>query len=106
VLPLFARGKATADSRPGEYFLNQGLVPLPECFGSYLGWHTLISRRGYAPYFELQDLLQVPAYHVEELANAAVSITAYPNPFDFESSDTHRRIVEITRYLNDRRKDT
>lgn len=105
VLPRFARGKATADLRPGEFFLNQGLEPLPECFGSYLGWYTLISPRGYAPYFEPEDLRGIPAHRVEELPDAAFAITAYPAPLDFESAEAHRRIVDITRYLNERRSD-
>jgi hypothetical protein len=104
-LSRFNRGGATADRRPSEYFFNQGLKPLPECFGSYLGWYTLISQSGYAPYFDLKDLLNTPAHRVEELPDSAVAITAYPDPFDFESRDAHRRIVEITHYLNDRRKD-
>jgi hypothetical protein len=104
-LPRFTRAKATADLRPSEYFLNQGLKPLPACFGSYLGWYTLISQPGYAPYFDLKDLLNTPAQRIEELPDGAVAITAYPDPFDFESREAHRRIVEITRYLNERRKD-
>lgn len=105
VLPRFTKGGATADRRPGEFFLNQGLEPLPPCFGSYLGWYTLLDPRGYAPYFDPEDLRRTPAASVEELPNAAFAITAYPNPFDFESTEAHRRIVEITRYLNERRKD-
>jgi hypothetical protein len=105
VLPRFTKGGATADHRPGEFFLNQGLDPLPPCFGSYLGWYTLIDPRGYAPYFEPDDLRDTPAQRVEELPNAAFAITAYPDPFDFEGTEAHRRIVEITRYLNERRKD-
>jgi hypothetical protein len=104
-LPRFNRAGATADRRPSEYFLDQGFYPLPACFGSYLGWYTLISQPGYAPYFDLKDLLNTPAHHVEELPGAAVAITAYPDPFDFESPDAHRRIVEVTRYLNERRRD-
>jgi hypothetical protein len=105
VLPRFTKGGATADRRPGDFVLSQGLGPLPPCFGSYLGWYTLIDQRGYAPYFELEDLRDAPAQRVEELPDAAFAITAYPNPFDFESPEAHRRIVETTRYLNERRKD-
>ncbi|HKE56268.1 MAG TPA: hypothetical protein VKB46_06195 [Pyrinomonadaceae bacterium] len=105
VLPRFTRGKATADLRPSEYFFNQGLEPLPEPFGSFLGWYTLMSRRGYEPYFALEDLLKTPAHRVEELPDAAVAITAYPDPFNFESTESHRKIVELTHFLNERRKD-
>jgi hypothetical protein len=105
VLPRFTRGKATADERPSEYFFNLGLEPLPDPFGSFLGWHTLMSRRGYEAYFDLEDLLRTPAHRVEELADAAVAITAYPDPFNFESAESHRKILELTQYLNERRKD-
>jgi hypothetical protein len=105
VLPRYTKGGATADRRPSEFFLNQGLEPLPPCFRPYLGWYTLLDPRGYAPYYEPEVLRLAPAARVEELPNDAFAITAYPNPFDFESPDAHRRIVELTRYLNERRKD-
>jgi hypothetical protein len=105
VLPGFTKGGATADRRPSEFFLNQGLEPLPPCFGSYLSWYTLLDPRGYAPYFEPEDLRAAPAERVEEFPDGAFAITAYPDPFDFESAEAHRRIVEITHYLSERRKD-
>ena len=104
-MPHFTKGGATADRRPGQFLLNQGIDPLPPCFGSYLGWYTLIAPRGYAPYFEPEDLRAAPAHRVEELPDDTFAITAYPDPFDFESTEAHRRIVEVTRYLNERRKD-
>ena len=104
-LPRFSRGGATADRRPSEFFLNQGLFPLPPCFGSYLGWYTLLDPRGYAPYFEPEDLRRTPAHRVEERADDSFVITAYPDPFDFESEEANHHIVEITNYLNERRKD-
>jgi hypothetical protein len=105
VLPRFFRGKATSDRRPSEFFLNQGLDPLPPCFGAYLGWYTLLEPRGYAQYFEPEDLRSTPAHRVEEHSDTTFAITAYPDPFDFESTEARHRIVEITRYLNERRKD-
>ncbi len=104
VFPNFTRAGATADRRPAEHFLNQGLRPLPACFGSYLGWYTLISPRGYAPYFDPQDLLAAPAHRVEDLPDGGIAVTAYPDPFDFEGPEATRRIAEITTYLNERRK--
>jgi hypothetical protein len=104
VLPKFNRGKATADRRPSEFFLNQGLEPLPDPFGSFLGWHTLLTPASYEPYFTTEDLLKTPAHRVEELPDKSFAITAYPDPFAFESPEAHRRIVEVTNYLNQHRK--
>lgn len=104
VLPNFTRAGATADRRPAEHFLNRGLRPLPACFGSYLGWHTLVSPRGYAPHFDAEDLLAAPAHRVESLPDGSIAVTAYPDPFDFEGAEATRRIEEVTNYLNERRK--
>lgn len=104
-LPRFTKGGATADRRPSEFFLNRGLRPLPPCFGSYLGWYTLMSPRAYEPYFDPEDLRRAPAHRVEGRDDGTIALTAYADPFDFESAETTRRIVELTQYLNGRRKD-
>lgn len=104
-LPNFTRAGATADRRPAEHFINRGLRPLPACFGSYLGWYTLLSPRGYAPSFDAEDLRRAPAHRVEEREDGTFAITAYPDPFDFEGAEAARRIEEVTNYLNERRKD-
>ena len=104
-LPRFTKGGATADQRPSEFFLNQGLRPLPPCFGSYLGWYTLMSPRAYEPYYDREDLRRAPAHRVEARADGSLAVTAYADPFDFEGAEATRRIVELTRYLTERRRD-
>lgn len=104
-LPSFSWGGANADRRASDFLLNEELRPLPDCFGSHPGWYHLISPRGYAPYFDADDLRRLPAHRVEERPDATFAIMSYPDPLDFESAEAQRRIVEMTRHLNARRKD-
>lgn len=103
-LPRFALAAATADLRPSEFFLNRGMKFLPRCFGSHVAWYTLIPPRAYEPSFDAEDLRQAPAHRVEEFADGTFAITAYPDPFDFESPEADRRIRELNAYLNERQK--
>lgn len=105
-LPAFDRAALSADDRENVFFFDElELEPLPDCFGNFLGWHHVISPRGYARSFDAETLRRTPAHKVEELPDGAFAITAYPDPLDFAAEDSTRRIVEITKYLNERRKD-
>lgn len=104
VLPHFTRASATADQRPSEFFLKRGIKFLPECFGSHVAWHTLVAPRAYADFFAAEDLRRVPAHRVDEREDGTFAITAYPDPFAFETPEADRRIREITDYLNERSK--
>lgn len=103
-LPNFTRASATADQRPSEFFLNRGIKFLPACFGSHVAWHTLIAPRAYAGFFDAEDLRRVPAHRVEEREDGSFAITAYPDPFAFDTPEADRRILEITAHLNERNK--
>lgn len=104
--PAFDHGGLSADDRENVFFFDElDLEPLPDCFGNFLGWYHVISPRGYAPSFDAETLRHTPAHNVEELPDGSFAITTYPDPLDFASEDSTRRIVEITNYLNERRKD-
>lgn len=106
VLPAFCWSGAFADDRENFFFFEQlQLEPLPDCFGSTLGWCHVVSPRGYEPYFNAEDLRLMPAHKLEELPDGAFAITCYPGILDFAGDEATRRIVEITNYLNERRKD-
>jgi hypothetical protein len=105
-LPAFDQAGLSADDRENVFFFDElNLEPLPDCFGNFLGWYHVISPRGYAPSFDAETLRRTPAHGVEELPDGSFAITTYPDPLDFAGEDSTRRIVEITNYLNERRKD-
>lgn len=105
-LPAFDHGSLWADDRENVFFFDDlDLEPLPDCFGNFLGWYHVISPRGYAPSFDADTLRHTPAHNVEELPDGSFAIMSYPDPLDFASEESTRRIVEITNYLNERRKD-
>jgi hypothetical protein len=105
VLPRFGWGGINADRAANDFYNAQGLAPLPDCFGSYLAWYTLISPLGYEPYFTPEDLEHIPAHSVRRLPDGSFSITSYPNPLAFDDASSRRAVAEITNYLNQRRKD-
>lgn len=106
VLPNFAWCVASADDRDEDFWNDVAQVqPLPDCFGSHLGWYHVISPLGYKNYFKRDDLLKTPALKVEELNNRSIVIQSYENPFDFAMDETTERLVEATNYLNEKRLD-
>ena len=105
-LPAFDQAGLSADDRENVFFFDDlNLEPLPDCFGNFLGWYHVISPRGYAQSFDAETLRHTPAHNVEELPDGSFAITSYPDPLDFAGEDSTRLIVEITNYLNERRKD-
>jgi hypothetical protein len=105
VLPRFAHGGATADLGVHDFYVARGLDFLPDCFGSYIGWHHLMSPPGYRDDFDAEVLRTLPAHEVRELPGEWFAITSYPDPYRFADDATRRKIVELTEHLNDRLKD-
>ena len=77
---------------------------LPDCFG-YVGWYHLLAPLGYEPFFEPEDLRHLPAHRVEERDDGTFAVTSYEDPFAYADAPARTRIVEMTDYLNERRKD-
>lgn len=103
-LPAFSYGGATADHTIHDFYVSRDMAFLPDCF-SYVGWYHLVAPRGYEPYFEPEDLRALPAHRVEERDGGAFAVTSYPDPFEFEDAAARSRVIEMTDYLNDRRRD-
>lgn len=103
-LPHFAYGAASADLTVHDFYVSRDMAFLPDCF-SYVGWFHLLAPRGYEPYFEPEDLRHLPAHRVEERDGGAFAITSYPDPFAYADAPARARVVEMTDYLNERRKD-
>jgi hypothetical protein len=103
-LPAFSYGGATADHTVHDFYVSRDMAFLPDCFG-YVGWYHLLAPRGYEPYFEPEDLRHLPAHRVEERDDGTFAVTSYEDPFKFEDASARARIVEMTDYLNERRKD-
>jgi hypothetical protein len=103
-LPAFSYGGATADHTVHDFYVSRDMAFLPDCFG-YVGWYHLLAPRGYEPYFEPEDLRHLPAHRVEERDDGTFAVTSYEDPFAYESAPARARVVEMTDYLNERRKD-
>ena len=88
-----------------DFYVARGLDFLPDCFGSYIGWHHLMSPLGYRDNFDAEVLRTLPAHEVRELPGEWFAITSYPDPYSFADEATRRKIVELTEHLNDRLKD-
>ncbi len=105
VLPNCGYGIIDAHANISEFYDRQQLDLLPECFNYYLSWKTLLTPLGYQAYFERADLLKAPAFKVEELEDQSICLTAYPQASNYEHKESQIRIVELTNYLNQKRKD-
>jgi hypothetical protein len=103
-LPNFFCGGASADLNVHDFYVERDLPFLPECF-NYVDWYHIIHPRGYEPYFEADDMRKIPAYRVEELSDRSFAIMSYPDPLEFAGEEAKKRVVDITNYLNERRKD-
>lgn len=103
-LPNFAYGGASADMTVHDFYVSRDMAFLPDCF-AYVGWYHLLAPRGYEPYFEPEDLRNLPAHRVEERDDGTFAVTSYEDPFRYADASARARIVEMTDYLNERRKD-
>lgn len=104
ILRAFSYGGASADLTVHDFYVSRDMAFLPDCFG-YVGWYHLLAPRGYEPFFEPEDLRGLPAHRVEEREDGVFAVTSYEDPFGFEDAAVRSRIVEMTDYLNERRKD-
>jgi hypothetical protein len=104
VLPAFSYGGATADHTVHDFYVSRDMAFLPDCF-AYVGWYHLLAPRGYEPYFDPEDLRHLPAHRVEERDGGTFAVTSYEDPFKFEDASARARVIEMTDYLNERRKD-
>jgi hypothetical protein len=100
----FSYGGASADMTVHDFYVSRDMAFLPDCFG-YVGWYHLLAPRGYEPFFEPEDLRHLPAHRVEERDDGTFAIASYEDPFKYEDAAARARIVEMTDYLNERRKD-
>jgi hypothetical protein len=100
IFPDFSWAIATADNRDNDFFYRQlKLLPVPECLGHLLGWYHLVSPPGFQPYFKRQDLLNAPAYDIEELEDGTICLMTYPHPLEFGTEENTARLIELTNYL-------
>lgn len=101
--PNFLEASTSADDRENEYFFDRlALLPVPDCFGTVLGWCHVLSPRGYEKYYQPADLRHAPAYRVEEFNDGTFALMTYAHPLEFATEENTRRLVELTKYLYDR----
>lgn len=103
-LRAFSYGGATADHTVHDFYVSREMAFLPDCF-AYVGWYHLLAPRGYEPYFGPEDLRHLPARRVEERGDGTFAVTSYEDPYGYKDAAARARIVEMTNYLNERRKD-
>lgn len=103
VLPAFFSSSASADDRENDFFYDELALPLvPECIGNTVGWYHVLSPLGYQDYFKREDLINAPAYKVEELTDKTICLMTYPHPLEFASEESTERISKLTKYLYER----
>jgi hypothetical protein len=47
----------------------------------------------------------VPAYQVKELENGWFEYFSYSQPYDYAAPESRERVIAMTNYLNERRRD-
>lgn len=72
-------------------------------FDQYLGWVHLISKSIYdGIYLDHEDLLEAPAYKVEEWSKDVLFLQVYENLFAFEDPENRSRIIKLNQFLNEK----
>lgn len=70
------------------------------CFGHHIRWIHILGKMEYERFsISKEDLLQAPAFEVEELNNDTIFIMSYENPFSWEDEDTVAKIKTLNDYL-------
>ncbi|MBC7798592.1 MAG: hypothetical protein H7Z37_17110 [Pyrinomonadaceae bacterium] len=99
-LPDFHWGRINAFENIADFYAQNSLAPLPECFNYYLGWFSLLHPKGYKPFYNQKDLLKIPAFRIDNLPDENLAIWAYDKPLQFSETSNKQKIVQITKYLN------
>jgi hypothetical protein len=105
LFPKFTMASSQLDSKIQEFYFSHKLRSVPSSFGDYVGWYSLISPTGYAPYFTREEILAVPSHSARELDNGNIEIIAYADPLSYDQPEVRERIILITEYLNAHRHD-
>jgi hypothetical protein len=105
LLPHFHNLQIQVDTNLNEFYEEQDLEWLPDCFGNFLDFYHLMSPQAYEPYFTQSVLLTIPAHCVKELDHGWIEIISYADPLSYDQPQTRERIIEMTGYLNAHRLD-
>lgn len=105
ILPLFYKARINAFDDIADFYLKHRLMSLPVCFENYLGWFTLLSPLAYREFYALADLAAAPAYRTNVSAGNEIALTAYPKVLDFKSRSGSRKIIELSQFLDEKRRD-
>jgi hypothetical protein len=72
--------------------------------GRYLYWIHILGPSEYAPKYLKEELLNAPAYRVEEWENDVVFMMCYENPFEYDLPENVERVRKISDYLDDKER--
>lgn len=85
-------------------FQDEHNLPNLPAFNLCLHWAQIVSPRGIAPYYLPEDLLQAPAYRVQQLENGLIEMLVYPHPLEYQLPENLQRYIELTRYFAAKRR--
>jgi hypothetical protein len=95
-------GKCTATVNLREYYNSLGIEPIIAKLGMYVHWIHIWGPSVYKEYYKKEDLLNAPAYKIEEWENEVIFMMSYKDPFSIDSPETKRQIIRLSNYLNDK----
>lgn len=89
-----------------EYYDKHGLEHLDSCFSSYVAWVHILGADQYTlDGYSKEDLLNAPAYKVEEWENDTIFMMSYKDPFSWDEEQTIEQIKRLNSYLLEKAED-
>lgn len=86
-----------------EYYSKHGLEHLDGCFSGYVAWIHILGADDYTLHgYSKEDLLNAPAYKVEEWEEDTIFMMSYKDPFSWDEATTAERINKLNNYLLDK----
>jgi hypothetical protein len=70
----------------------------------YLDWIHILGPSAYSPAYTKEELLNAPAYRVEEWENDVVFMMCYEKPFEYDLPENIERVRAITDYLRGKKR--
>ena len=89
-----------------KYRKKHKVKRLNDCFGGYIKWIHILGVFHYKENgYSKNDLLNAPAYKVEEWENDTVFMMSYKEPFSWDEEVTINQMKELNNYLLDKAED-
>jgi hypothetical protein len=99
---LISLGTSNAALDLAVYNNTRGIKPIIATLGAYIRWIHIWGPSVYKEYYKKEDLLNAPAYKIEEWENEVIFMMSYKDPFSIDSPETEQQIIRLSNYLNDK----